>query len=77
MYKFERNNSNNLQIHLQAQEGDLCIVIFTRYGFVFTLQFLKDRDKNDKYSTITGKKIKMKVKKTRGDKQVCYFFFYS
>ncbi|XP_072907008.1 uncharacterized protein [Hemitrygon akajei] len=32
-------------------------------------KFLKDRDKSDKYSMITGKRIKMKVKKTRGDKE--------
>ncbi|XP_032882256.1 uncharacterized protein DDB_G0271670-like [Amblyraja radiata] len=38
-------------------------------GPVQISKFLKDRDKNDKYSTITGKKIKMKVKKTKGDKQ--------
>ncbi|XP_069787463.1 corepressor interacting with RBPJ 1 [Narcine bancroftii] len=38
-------------------------------GPVQISKFLKDRDKSDKYSTITGKKIKMKVKKTRGDKE--------
>ncbi|GCB67203.1 hypothetical protein scyTo_0010213 [Scyliorhinus torazame] len=38
-------------------------------GPVQISKFLKDRDKSDKYSMITGKKIKMKVKKTKDDKE--------
>lgn len=36
-------------------------------------QYLKDRKKG-KYSMISGKKIKMKVKKSKEDKKVIQFF---
>ncbi|XP_048456561.1 protein FAM133-like isoform X1 [Rhincodon typus] len=38
-------------------------------GPVQISKFLKDRDRSDTYSMITGKKIKMKVKKTKDDKE--------
>uniref|UniRef100_W5NHT4 Si:ch211-22i13.2 n=1 Tax=Lepisosteus oculatus TaxID=7918 RepID=W5NHT4_LEPOC len=38
-------------------------------GPVQISKFLKDKKKSDKYSMISGKKIKMKVKKTKKDKQ--------
>lgn len=46
---------------------------------MFFFQYLKDRKKG-KYSMISGKKIKMKVKKSKKDKQVsnqmCLFVVY-
>ena len=38
--------------------------------FLILLKYLKERKKG-KYSMISGKKIKMKVKKSKKDKQVC------
>lgn len=37
---------------------------------VFSFQYLKERKKGGKYSMISGKRIKMKVKKSKKDKQV-------
>lgn len=46
---------------------------------MFFFQYLKDKKKG-KYSMISGKKIKMKVKKSKKDKQVsnqmCLFVIY-
>lgn len=45
--------------------------LFSGLQVSFFLQYLKDRDKG-KYSMISGKKIKMKLKKSKKDKQVKY-----
>lgn len=44
--------------------------------FNFFFQYLKDKEKG-KYSMISGKKIKMKVKKSKKDKQASSIFFFT
>lgn len=44
-------------------------ILYLKIKPPFLFQYLKDRDKG-KYSMISGKKIKMKVKKSKKDKQV-------
>lgn len=51
----------------------LGLCILTSLNFIFFPQYLKDRNKG-KYSMISGKKIKMKVKKSKEDKKVASSF---
>lgn len=37
---------------------------------MISFQFFKNKKKNENYSMITGKKIKMKIKKTKEDIEV-------
>lgn len=40
------------------------------FQHVISFQFFKNKKKNENYSMITGKKIKMKIKKTKEDIEV-------
>lgn len=42
--------------------------------FVFVLQFMKNRKDDERRSIVSGKKIKMKIKKSSKDKEVCESF---
>lgn len=49
-------------LHEICTEQSLCLLI--------SFQFFKNKKKNENYSMITGKKIKMKIKKTKEDIEV-------